>query len=380
METGRRGGWRLSGVLVLAAALAVAWVTGAEFAAKHQPDAIIPGPGVTAVGRLSDYHKGLAGGPGDTDVYILEGAQPGATVLVLGGTHPDEFAGLMAAVLLVERAEVQQGRLIVIPQANASGFTHNLAGEGHPAYIDIETPGGTRRFRYGARATNPVHQWPDPDVYVQASGQQLSGSETRNLNRAYPGRADGTLTEQVAYAVMRLIEQENVAMAFDLHEASPEYPVINTIVAHPRMMELAVMAMMDLEMQGIAIGLEQSPAALRGLSHREWGDFTDTLAALFESANPAQGRLRGRTDAELVLEGKDEQYERAAKLGRLYVPFGPEGHPIESRVGRHLSTLQAFFGMHSLFNPLDGIVVTGVPGYNELLANGLGAYLQSPQR
>ena len=380
METGRRGGWRLSGVLVLAAALAVAWVTGAEFAAKHQPDAIIPGPGVTAVGRLSDYHKGLAGGPGDTDVYILEGAQPGATVLVLGGTHPDEFAGLMAAVLLVERAEVQQGRLIVIPQANASGFTHNLAGEGHPAYIDIETPGGTRRFRYGARATNPVHQWPDPDVYVQASGQQLSGSETRNLNRAYPGRADGTLTEQVAYAVMRLIEQENVAMAFDLHEASPEYPVINTIVAHPRMMELAVMAMMGLEMQGIAIGLEQSPAALRGLSHREWGDFTDTLAALFESANPAQGRLRGRTDAELVLEGKDEQYERAAKLGRLYVPFGPEGHPIESRVGRHLSTLQAFFGMHSLFNPLDGIVVTGVPGYNELLANGLGAYLQSPQR
>ena len=54
-------------------------------------------------------------------------------------------------------------------------------------------------------------------MYVQASGQQLSGSETRNLNRAFPGRADGTLTEQIAYAIMQLLEQENVDMGFDLH-------------------------------------------------------------------------------------------------------------------------------------------------------------------
>lgn len=379
MGTGHSAtGWR-SGVIVLLAALAVAWLVGAEFRAKHQPDDIYPGPGVTEVRRLSDYFPALTGSPGDTDVFILEGDAPGATVLVLGGVHPDEFAGFMAALLLVERAQVEQGRLIVIPQSNASGFTHNLAGEGHPTHIEIETAGGVRRFRYGARATNPVHQWPDPDVYVQASGQQLSGSETRNLNRAFPGRPDGTLTEQVAYAIVQIIEQENVAMAFDLHEASPEYPVINTIVAHPRMMELAVMVVMDLEMQAIPIGLEQSPEALRGLSHREWGDHTETLAALFESANPAQGRLRGRTNVELVLEGKDAQYERAARLGRLYVPFGPEGHPLESRVGRHLSTLRSFFEMYSLFNPFEGIVVTGVPGYYELMENGVAAYLQPPR-
>ena len=379
MGTGRAVGAHLRGLMVLLAALAVAWLTGAEFAAKHEPDVLYPGPGVTEVRRLSDYHPRLAGGPGDTPVYVLEGKQPGATVLVLGGTHPDEFAGFMAAVLLVERAEVEQGRLIVIPQANASGFTHNQPGEGHPAYIEIETPGGTRRFRLGARATNPVHQWPDPDVYVQASGQQLSGSETRNLNRAYPGRPDGTLTEQIAYAIVQLIKEEGVTMAFDLHEASPEYPVINTIVAHPRMMEIGVMAMMTLESQGIPIGLEQSPTALRGLSHREWGDSTDTLAALFESANPAQGRLRGRTNADLVLEGKDVQYERAAQLGRLYVPFGPEGHPLEERAGRHLSTLKAFFEMYTLLNPLNGIVVAGVPDYFDLMANGVGAYLQPPR-
>jgi hypothetical protein len=41
-------GWR-SGVIVLLAALAVAWLVGAEFRAKHQPDDIYPGPGVTEV-------------------------------------------------------------------------------------------------------------------------------------------------------------------------------------------------------------------------------------------------------------------------------------------------------------------------------------------
>ncbi|MBO8140944.1 MAG: succinylglutamate desuccinylase/aspartoacylase family protein [Firmicutes bacterium] len=372
--------WQPSGVVVLLLALAVAGVTGRDFAAKWRPDDIYPGPGVTTVRRLSDYHPPLAGTAGDTDVYVLEGDRPGGTVLVLGGVHPDEFAGFLAAVLLVERAQVEQGRLIVIPQANASGFTHNLPGEGHPAHIEIETAGGTRRFRYGARATNPIHQWPDPDVYVQASGQQLSGSETRNLNRAFPGRPDGTLTEQIAYAVMELIRQENVDMGFDLHEASPEYPVINTIVAHPRMMDLAVLVVMDMELAGIPIRLEQSPEQLRGLSHREWGDFSGTLAALFETANPAQGRLRGKTSAQLVLEGKDEQYERAARLGRLYVPFGPDGHPVETRVGRHLATLTAFFDAFGMMNPDRAVVVSGVPTFEELARHGVGAYLQPPAR
>lgn len=379
MGIGRARTWQPTGVIVLLAALVVAWSTGAEYAAKRQPDDVYPGPGVTEVRRLSEYHPALVDTAGDTDVYVLEGDAPGGTVLVLGGVHPDEFAGVIAALMLVEHAQVHQGRLIVIPQSNASGFTHNLPGEGHPLSIEIATAGGTRSFRFGARATNPVHQWPDPDVYVQASGQQLSGSETRNLNRAFPGRADGTLTEQVAYAIMQVIEVEDVDMSFDLHEASPEYPVINTIVAHPRMMELAVMVAMDLELMGIDIGLEQSPEALRGLSHREWGDFTETLPALFETANPVQGRLRGRTSAELVLEGTDPQYERAAELGRLYVPFDSEGHPLESRVGRHLSTLTTFFDTFSLFYPERAIFVSGVPSYDELLQNGVGAYLQSPR-
>ena len=76
-----------------------------------------------------------------------------------------------------------------MPRANASGFTHNLGQEAHPqTFDDRDAAAGRGRFSYGARVTNPVHQWPDPQVYMHAgSGQALSGSETRNLNRAYPG-------------------------------------------------------------------------------------------------------------------------------------------------------------------------------------------------
>ena len=189
----------LRGTACLGLAALLAAAVAPQFLQMRRPDRILAGPGVSAERRLSDWLPQLAGGPMDTPVYVLDGARPGGTIVVLGGTHGDESAGYLAAVVLVERARLATGRLIVVPRANASGFTHNLGQEAHPQAFTIETPGGARSFTYGARVTNPVHQWPDPQVYIHAaSGQALSGSETRNLNRAYPGRADGTLTEQLA--------------------------------------------------------------------------------------------------------------------------------------------------------------------------------------
>ena len=48
------------------------------------------------------------------------------------------------------------------------------------------------------------------------------------MNRAWPGRANGTLTEQTAYAFMELIKREKVDIEIDLHEAELQYPVIST--------------------------------------------------------------------------------------------------------------------------------------------------------
>jgi hypothetical protein len=236
-----------------------------------------------------------------------------------------------------------------------------------------------RRFTYGARATNPVHQWPDPQVYTHASsGQTLSGSETRNLNRAYPGVADGSVTEQTAYAITALIRREQVTLALDLHEASPEYPVVNTMVAHQRAVDLAAVANMTLEASGLTIGLETSPENLHGLSHREWGDTTPALAVLMETTNPAQGRLRGRTDAPLVVSGRDRFYTLASARGRLAVPFPKSGWPLSVRVARHVAGVTALVEAARELSPDHAVAWSSVPDYQSIVDRGLGAYLRAP--
>ena len=50
-----------------------------------------PGPGVTAQKWLSDYHPPLKGTNFDTPIFFLDGAKKGATVLLVGGTHPREI-------------------------------------------------------------------------------------------------------------------------------------------------------------------------------------------------------------------------------------------------------------------------------------------------
>ena len=369
----------LASLGVLAVAVAILWVVIPDALTMRQPDVIHKGPGVTEVRKLSEFFDGIAGTRGDTEVYVLDSGKPGASALILGGTHPNEPSGYLTAVLFIENAMPSAGKLYVIPTTNASAMTHTDYMEGTPRKFSIDTPGGPRSFRYGSRATSPADQWPDPDIYVHASsGQRLSGSETRNLNRAYPGRADGTFTEKVAFAITSLIRKEKIDITIDLHEASPEYPVVNAIVAHNRAMKIASIALLNLEMDDIAIGVEPSPANLHGLSHRELGDATDTLALLFESTNPAQGRLRGVTNEALIVDGKDAMYLAAQKLGRLFVPFGPEGEPLKKRVARHVATVQAVFDAYASEMPDRHLIVGAMPSYADVLGKGIGQYLQAP--
>ncbi|MDY5305122.1 succinylglutamate desuccinylase [Fusobacterium gastrosuis] len=370
-------GNKKTGILILFLSLVIAALAGKEFFKMREEEPIVVGEGVTAIQKLSDYLPSLKGTVGDSDIYVFQGEEEGGKTLVLGGTHPNEPSSLMSAVLMIENAKVKKGTLYVIARTNASGFTHNDPQEGSPQRFHIQTPFGERWFRFGSRATNPLNQWPDPDVYVHAaSGQNLSGNETRNINRAYPGRKDGTYTEKVAYAITELIKQNKIDMTIDLHEASPEYPVINAIVAHERAMPLASQVVINLEFEDIPISLEPSPVSLRGLTHRELGDYTDTYAILMETANASQGRLRGRTNEELVLTGKDPRYVEAAELGRLYVPYDENGHPLEERVGRHLSAIVQLMQVMGENEPDKEIIVEGIPVFSDLMENGIGDYLK----
>ncbi len=363
-------------MLVLAASLALVAAVIPGYLSQDKDESIRKGPGVTEIRKLSVWFPAIRGTAGDTDVYILDSGKPGATALVLGGTHGNEPAGYIAAILIVENALPRSGRLLVIPHANRSAMSHTDYQEASPRLLAIQGASGRRIFRYGSRATSPLDQWPDPDIYIHASsGQKLSGAETRNLNRAYPGRPDGTFTEKVAYAITTLVRIERVDLVLDLHEASPEYPVINAVVAHDRAMGVASIAVLNLEFEDIKIGLEPSPHNLHGLSHREIGDATPALAMLFETSNASQGRLRGATDARLVIEGTDDKYLRAAKLGRLAVPFDTKGWPMKQRVGRHTSSVIAVFAAFTSKNPDKPIAIAGLPDYAQLMERGLEPFL-----
>ena len=370
-------GNKITGIIMIFLSLVIAFIAGKEFLKTRELEPIVKGDGVTSMQKLSDYLPTLKGTRGDSDIYILQGKESGGSVLILGGTHPNEPAAFLTTVLLVENLKVDKGTVYIIPRANGSAMSHNDPQEASPQRFRIKTPYGERWFRFGSRATNPLDQWPDPDVYIHAaSGQKLSGNETRNLNRAYPGRADGTYTEKVAYAITELIKKNDINMEIDLHEASPEYPVINAIVAHERAMPISSQVVMNMEFEDIQIGLEPSPPSLHGLSHRELGDYTNTYAVLMETANASQGRLRGKTDENLVLTGKDPIYVKAQKIGRLFVPYDENGHPIEERVGRHLTGVVQHIIVMGENEPDKEIIIEGLPSYEDLQKNGVGAYLK----
>lgn len=311
---------------------------------------IRPGYGITSLGWLSKYHPALRGTPGDTQVYFLDSGKPGATVLIVGGTHADEIAGIMAAILFVERAEVTRGRLIVIPHANNSATTYSEPGG--PECIKLITPSGERSFRYGARRTNPKHQAPDAEEFIHyPSGYKLPGEEARNLDRVHPGKADGSLTQQISYGICQLITREKVDVAIDLHEAGPGSRLSYMLVCHPKALEIGAMALLDASAKGIQMQLERSRDDFRGLSHREWGDHTQAYSFLIETPNPGQDP--NAKDPDVVND-----------------PIYPLWH----RVGVHLLTVRGILDSYSLMTG-NSLEWEGMPDYDELASQGLGPFL-----
>ena len=107
-------------------------------------------------------------------VLVIEGKEPGKTLVVTAGVHGCEYIGMEALRQLGQELEPENmsGRLILIPVVNEAGF-----------YA-------------GARQVNP--------------------SDGKNLNREFPGKEDGTVTQRIA----KVLEQEIYPMAdflMDLH-------------------------------------------------------------------------------------------------------------------------------------------------------------------
>jgi gamma-glutamyltranspeptidase/glutathione hydrolase len=332
------------------------------------PD-IRPGAGVTGRSTLSAYFPPLEGTQLDAEIFVLDSGQPGATALVMGGTHGNELAGTVAALLLVESGQVRTGRLIVIPYTNSSAIrvpdTRNAIATRHR----VTSCSGERFLPYGDRRTAAADQeLEDPEAYTSPPGYVLeNGAESRNLNRTYPGQPDGSPTEQLSHALMELIRQEGVDFNLDMHESgTPERQARDegdyspgrnarlayTLVSHPRGLEIAALAALALEEDiGISMKLEESNPVFRGLSHLEIGDATSSVSFLSESPNPGQDR--DADDADVIADGR---------------------YPLEHRVGLHLRLLRhladAYAEIHG--KPLE---IDGLPEYRALLDGGVGQFL-----
>lgn len=341
---------------------------------------IVAGPGVTKVTKLSDYSKGLKGTMADTNVFFLEGEEEGGKMLIIANTHSNEPAAILTALIFLENAVVDRGTLIVIPQFNNSAGRNTRPGDGYPLYFEIRTDWGSRKFRMGNREASPLDQWPDPDVYVHYPDKQLlSFLDVRNTNRTWPGRPDGPLMERATYGAMQIMREEEVDIAFDIHGAETMFPVTNCIVAPEKSMRIATMASLTVKArEGFENHVEPSPSGFRGLSHREIGDYADTLPFLLEAPLPFLDQPTGPKTVELLLNGKDPFLLDLSKKGKLFVPYDETGWPMEKRVGQHCSVVLELIRQFSRKFPERTIKIRNVPRYAELVKNGIGHYYHNP--
>jgi len=341
---------------------------------------VVAGPGVTRVGRLSDFGPGLKGTKADTLVYFLEGPEPGGKAVLLSSTHANEPEGLLATLLMIENAVVERGTLIIIPQFNHSGSRNTRPGDGYPLYFRISTEWGLKKFRMGNRDASPLDQWPDPDVYIHYPDRQLlSYIDVRNVNRTWPGRPGGPLMEKVTFAAMEIMRREKVDIAIDIHGAETMFPVTNCIVAPEKSNRIATMAALTVKArEGFDSHVEPSPSGFRGLSHREIGDYSDTLPFLLEAPIPFLDQPTGPKTEKLLLDGKDPFLLSLAQKKKLFVSYDESGWPLEKRVGQHCSLTLEILNQYSKKNPDRSIRAREIPRYAELVQNGVGHYFHDP--
>jgi predicted deacylase len=349
---------------------------------RHFDVPVVAGPGVTRVVHLSDFGPGLMGTMADTQVYFLEGAEPGGKAILMSNTHANEPEGLLATFMMIENAVVERGTLIIIPQFNHSASRNTRPGDGYPLYFEVPTDWGRKTFRMGNRDASPLDQWPDPDVYIHYPERQLlSYIDVRNTNRTWPGRPGGPLMEKVTFAAMEIMRREKVDVAVDIHGAETMFPVTNCIVAPEKSNRIATMTSLTVKAkEGFDSHVEPSPTGFRGLSHREIGDYSETLPFLLEAPIPFLDQPTGPKTALFLIDGKDPFLLSLSQKKKLFVPYDESGWPLDKRVGQHCSVTLEILRQYSKKNPERTILVRNVPSYAEVVQNGVGHYLHDPAR
>lgn len=118
--------------------------------------------------------------PFSLPLTVLRGTQPGKKLLLTAGVHGCEYCSIIAALELARELdpETMHGSVVILPVANLSGFYERL-----PALV---------------------------------------AEDCKNLNRVFPGSADGSYSEKLALLVTRLQDWADFYVDMhggDLHES-----------------------------------------------------------------------------------------------------------------------------------------------------------------
>jgi hypothetical protein len=144
--------------------------------------------------KISESYSGT---PIDLPLRVIRGPKPGPALFVTGAIHGDELNGIgVVRELIVSPPELRAGTLVLVPVVNVLGF------ERHSRYM--------------------------PD--------------RRDLNRAFPGSATGSLSSRMAHAIFSEIVQR-CQYGIDLHSAATHRTNLPNIRAD----------MSDVQIQRIAI-------------------------------------------------------------------------------------------------------------------------------
>ena len=376
---------RVLNIVVFIVALLFAVPASVDFLKMHKNEEIAENPNLTEVKMLSAYAPRLKGTDLDTEVYFFDSGVEGGTFLILGGTHPNESAGMLSAVALIENIEVTEGRVIIIPRTNNSGFIHTSPLDGMQDFFTLTLSGGSERsFRVGNRLTNPVDQWPDVNYYEGTSGRTIYGTENpevRNVNRLYYGTEDGVLTEQVCYGIYNLINEEGVDLTMDTHEGSPEFlyldcTMVNMKRDNTKAMSIASDMALSMNFDDLDMRVEYSGVTSYGLSHRSLGDNTDSMMTLMETYNPSMGPLHGKMDDDLIINGNEPNYYEAHKDGYIYFQVPEDGYPLIERVARHIACIEYLSEAYSWEYPEKAISFTGLGDYYTIVEGGFEKLLK----
>lgn len=115
----------------------------------------------------------VAGTPVDMPVTVIQGSRPGPNVLITGGVHGGEYPCIETAIQLARELTPKnvKGNVVVIHPVNTAAFLSRM--------------------------------------------QYYGPYDGKNLNRVFPGKAKGTVSERIAYTV-NLLQQE-ADFYIDLH-------------------------------------------------------------------------------------------------------------------------------------------------------------------